>query len=115
MDMNTKKYKSVVVNRETYEIISNLAEKTDRSISGTILRLITNGMSAEAEEANIDSELVGGGTPRLKRLVGDLEWFRTHAGMFLNIKEPKKKRYIIDVEESRALDVTLATVFDCGG
>ena len=115
--MNTNKYKSVVVDRDTYDIISNLSDKTEKSIASTVRKYIHEGLSSEAEEVNLDCELRAGGTARLKRLLGDLEWFRIHAGVFRNDKELKstEKKYIIDAEESRALDIVRETVFDCGG
>ena len=116
--MNTSKYKSVVVDRVTYDIIRNLSVgNKNTSIASVTKRYLISGLDSEAREANLDCELKEGGTYRLKRLRGDLEWFRIHAGVYPNDKQLKttKKRYIIDTEESRALDITLETVCDCGG
>lgn len=116
--MNTSKYKSVVVDKLTYDIIRNLSVgNKNTSIASTTKRYVLAGLESEEFYANIDCELTEGGTRRLKRLLGDLEWFRIHAGVFLNDKQLKKtkKRYIIDTEESRALDIVMETVFDCGG
>lgn len=116
--MNPSKYKSVVVDRLTYDLISNLSKgNKNTSIAATTKRYFLAGLESEEFYANIDCELTEGGTRRLKRLMGDLEWFRVHAGVFLNHKEPKnaRKHYIINEDESRALDITMATVFDCGG
>lgn len=108
--MNTNKYKSVSVSKDTYELLTNLAEKNDRTLGGTVKRMVEEGLIAAADEATIDCALLDGGTNRLKRLSKDLHWFKTYSGIGLNTK-----RFILNKEESKALDAVMEAVFDCGG
>lgn len=109
--MNTEKYKSIVVTKETYELLKNLSENNDRAISKELKRMIDYAMDMECYESNLDSERNSGGTYRLDRLLGDLKWFREYSA---NTPD-RTKKYILDKEEIKAIDLLIKTIFDCGG
>jgi len=104
--MNKEKYKSVIINKELHELLTNLAEKEDRTIVGTMKRLVKLGLDAECEYANLDCELITGGTPRLRRLLEDLRWYKANSSITPNLK------YIINNEEARAIDTVIEALSD---
>ena len=105
-DMNKTNFKSVSLDRETYEIISNLSQDQDRTLSATIRRLTETGMVAEAEEANLDSLLIDGGTPRFKRLLEDLGWYRDNSDNSFG------RKWIVDEEEKEAILIVIDALAD---
>jgi hypothetical protein len=104
--MNISKYKSVVVDLETYDFIKGLAFEDERTINKTLKQYFFKGVESEAEECNLDSELKEGGTPRMHRLLGDLRWYRENASTKLD------KKWIVDKEEFKALDLIIAALAD---
>lgn len=104
--MNIKKYKSVVLPLETYEVIVAMTKETDRSISKTLQRLVENLCVFEAGEALLDCELLDGGTPRIKRMVGDILWLKNNSDSAL------QKKFIIDGEEQETLNEALVLLKD---
>jgi hypothetical protein len=104
--MNTEKYKSIVVSKELHELVSAMAEDNDRSISKTLERLVEKAVSTEAEEVNLDSDLVKGGTPRIERMIRDLNWFKENSDHSLN------KRYVVDTLEKESLEKILEVLID---
>jgi hypothetical protein len=104
--MNKDKYKSVVVDVETYEFIKGLAHQDERAISKTLKNYFFKGVEMEADECNLDSKLVAGGTPRLKRLLEDMRWYRD------NTSTKADKKYILDKQEQNALNLIIVALAD---
>ena len=104
--MNKNKYKSVVVDIETYEFIKGLAEEDERAITKTLKNYFFKGVEAEGEECNLDSKLVEGGTPRMQRLLEDLRWYRDNTSSNLT------KQYILNKEEQNALNLVIVALAD---
>ncbi len=104
--MNTEKYKSIIVSKELHELVSALADDNDRSISKTLERLVEKSLSAEADEVSIDSQLISGGTPRMKRLWKDLFWYQENSDVGIS------KKYVIDDIEREAIKVVLSAIED---
>lgn len=108
--MDATKFKSVVIDSELHELISHVAEEQDRTISGTLKRLVNRALETESNEVNIDSVLVSGGTPRLKRLLEDLRWYRDNAEAIDGTETGKK--FIIDSKEINALKIIIEALAD---
>ena len=104
--MNKEKYKSVVVDVETYEFIKGTAHQDERAISKTLKNYFFKGVGAESDECNLDSKLVTGGTPRLERLLEDLRWYRDNTSSNLT------KQYILNKEEQTALNLVIVALAD---
>jgi hypothetical protein len=104
--MNTKKYKSVVVDIETYEFIKGLAFEDERAITKTLKNYFFKGVEAEGEECNLDCKLKEGGTPRLVRLLEDLRWYRDNTSSNLT------KQYVLNKEEQSALNLVIVALAD---
>lgn len=104
--MDKQKYKSVVVDLKTYEFIKAQAHNDERAISKTLKQYYFRGIEAEADECNLDSRLNGGGTPRLKRLLEDMRWYRDNTSTRLD------KKYILDKNEQNALNLVIVALAD---
>lgn len=104
--MNKEKYKSVVVDVDTYELIKALALEDERAITKTLKNYFIKGIESEADECNLDSELVAGGTPRLKRLLEDMRWYRDNTSSKLD------KTYILSKDEQNALNTVIVALAD---
>jgi hypothetical protein len=104
--MNKEKYKSVVVDLETYEFIRGQAHENERAISKTLKQYFFKGIEAEAEECNLDSKMVKGGTPRLHRLLEDMRWYRDNTSTKLD------KKYILNKNEQNALNLVIVALAD---
>ena len=104
--MNTKKYKSIVVDVETYEYIKGQALEDDRAMTKTLKKYFFKGIEAECDECNLDSLLKVGGTPRMYRLLQDLRWYQ------LNSDNTGDKQFIKNDDERKAVAVVIAALAD---
>ena len=104
--MNTKKYKSVVIDIDTYKFIKELSKVDDRAVSKTLKKYFFKGVEEETAECNLDSQLNVGGTPRLHRLLKDLRWYRDNTSSNLT------KKYALNKEEQNALNVVIVALAD---
>mgnify|MGYP000144077372 CR=1 FL=1 len=104
--MNTNKYKSVVVDIDTYEFIKGMAAEDERAITKTLKNYFYKGVEAEGEECNLDCKLKDGGTPRMERLLEDLRWYRENTSANL------EKQYCLDKKEQIALNLVIVALAD---
>ena len=104
--MNKEKYKSVVVDVDTYTFIKELSKVDDRAVTATLRKYFYKGVEAEGEECNLDSKLKDGGTPRMQRLLEDLQWYRDNTSSNLT------KQYILNKEEQNALNLVIVALAD---
>ena len=104
--MNKEKYKSIVVDIDTYKFIKSQACEDERAISKTLKHYFIQGVESEVDECNLDSKLVMGGTPRLHRLLQDLRWYRDNSGT----KEDKK--YVLNKDEQNAINMVIVALAD---
>ena len=107
--MNNKKYKSVVVDKDTYDLINAMADEQDRSKSATLKRLVEGYCGYECDEVNIDTRRKSGGTNRLLRMIEDLKYLKENS-----TQDPERnpKEWIISKDEEKSLDILIDTVQD---